>query len=256
MFASLRTMARRVAAVSKSSLHTSFLQSNKFTFRPMSTITLNNLSPIPGSFTRERILGRGRSSGLGKTAGRGQKGQNARSGRRSRVRYEGGQTMLWRRSPKRGFKNINRQPLDPLNVGKLVDYICQGRIDPTKTITLKDLLDANIIGRFKYGIKLLGEGVDKVARLPVPINIEVSHASAAVKEAIEAAGGSCKFVYFSKLGLRHHLKPGCLGHFVPGPSVPPPKKALRYEHQLVGKDGIAKAAQIRLARIVRKIRVR
>lgn len=218
---------------------------------------INSLKPLPGSKTRKVQLGRGRSSGLGKTSGRGQKGQNARSGRRSRIRYEGGQTMLWRRSPKRGFKRgMFRQPLSPLNVGKLISFICQGRIDASKTITLKDIRDSNIIGKFKYGVKLLGDGHELVARLPVPINIEISHASAQAKDAIDAAGGSCKFVHFSRLGLRHHLKPGCLGHFVPEPSVPKPKKALRYEHQLYGKDGLVKASELRLARIVRKVRRR
>ena len=225
--------------------------------REFATLTVSSVRDLPGSRKQFKRLGRGRSSGLGKTAGRGQKGRGARSGLFSKPRFEGGQTMLWRRSPKRGFRNQpNRQPLTPLSIEKVVEWVSQGRIDSSKLITMKELRDSNCVGRFRYGVKLL-HGTDNtiVHRLPVPLHLEVSHCSASVKAAVEANGGSVKFVYYSRLGLRHLLKPGSL-NFVPGPSVPKPKKAARFELQSVGKAGHLEVKALLKSRVHRLIRKR
>lgn len=216
---------------------------------------MNTIKPVAGSKRDAKRVGRGRSSGLGKTSGRGQKGNKARTGLLKLVRYEGGQTMLWRRTPKRGFKNFNRKPLDTINVGTLVKFIADGRIDGRKEITMKDLYDSKITGNFKHGLKLLSLGAELVSRLPVPIRLEVSHASAAAKEAIEKAGGSVRFVYHSPKAIQYLKNPKNM-KWIPGPSVPPPKKALRYELQTCGKDGFAIQMQTRMARISRRIRKR
>lgn len=225
--------------------------------RGMALLALHRLKPTKGSHKKKKRVGRGRSSGLGKTSGRGQKGHGARVGRVSLVRYEGGGTMLWRRTPKRGFrKGIPRELLEPLAIERVVAWVAAGRLDASKPITMKDLRDSNCVGRFRYGVKLLHSyDYTAVHRLPVPLHLEVSHCSESVKAAVEANGGSVKFIYYSRLGLRHLLKPGSLS-FIPRPSVPKPKKALRYELQSVGRSGRALVKRAMAARIKRKIRVK
>lgn len=269
MFASLRTFALRsgvTSAVKSLAAPTSVLpvrvgitqsifSTQSCNFSVFKGIKMNTIKPVPGSKRTAKRVGRGRSSGLGKTSGRGQKGNKARTGLLKLVRYEGGQTMLWRRSPKRGFKNFNRKPLETLNVGTLVKFIAAGRLDGKKVITMKELYESKITGNFKHGIKLLSMGSDLVARLPIPIRLEVTHASASAREAIEKAGGSVKFIYHSPRSIQYLKNPKNM-KWVPAPSVPPPKKALRYELQTAGKDGFAIQMQARMARISRRIRKR
>jgi large subunit ribosomal protein L15 len=221
------------------------------------TMALHNLRPNPGSRIQWRKKGRGRSSGLGKTSGRGQKGYYARSGASGLIWYEGGQSQLWRKTPKYGFKNINRKPLNVINISRVVNYIAMGRIDPTKKIDMKVLSDSGAVtGKIRNGVKLLAKNNKYIERLGMPLNIEVTHSSRFARDAVRRLGGDVKFQWYSKLGLRHLLKPGSLGHFVPGPSVPPPRLTLRYEHQFCGKDDLIKLEELRKARIVRKIKKR
>jgi ribosomal protein L15 len=102
----------------------------------------------------ERV-GRGMGSGVGKTSGRGHKGQ--RRGGGIRLGFEGGQTPLYRRFPKRHVLVKRRFPdkLQPLNVGRLQLWIDNGRLDASKPITLKELHDSRIIGKISSGVKLL-----------------------------------------------------------------------------------------------------
>jgi large subunit ribosomal protein L15 len=247
IFATASSSAARAASVvsTPERSYLSLIQGN---------MTLGNMRDIPGSSRLGKRVGRGRSSGLGKTSGRGQKGQGSRSGLRDLIRYEGGQTMLWRRSPKHGFSNaMFRKELDVVNVRDVVESIAAGRIDASKTITMKALADAGLASSVRHGIKLCGRDASYVSRLPVPINIEVTHSSALARDAIEEFGGSVKFVYHSRLALHALLHPGTRT-FIPGPSVPPPKLALRYSHQICGKRDAEKARELRLARIVRRIR--
>ncbi len=90
---------------------------------------IEELRPNPGARKDRRRLGRGPGSGLGKTGGRGGKGQTARSGSSIRPGFEGGQTPLYRRIPKRGFKNACAIPVEALNLKDSVPYIENGILD-------------------------------------------------------------------------------------------------------------------------------
>ncbi|OQR86884.1 50S ribosomal protein L15 [Achlya hypogyna] len=206
----------------------------RMTLRPMSTsaapmaanfepIRLNNLADNAGAIKRGKRLGRGIGSGKGKTCGRGHKGQKARSGRSGpALGFEGGQTPLHQRVPKRGFNNKWATPMHPLNVDRLQLFIDMGRIDPTQTITIKTLTDCGLLttSRVKHGVKLLANGKE---HLTTPINIEVSQASEGAIAAVEKAGGSIKSVFHNRLGLRALLKPHKFD-VLPQNARPPPKK--------------------------------
>lgn len=174
-------------------------------------LTLNNLSDNPGARRYRRRIGRGIGSSKGKTSGRGHKGQKARAGRGVHPTFEGGQTKLYRRLPKRGFTNVHAEEMVPINVGTLQDYIDMGRLpvpaaDGDRPLTIKDLVDAGITkaSSVKHGVKLLGKGQ---YRLRSPIKIEVSRASDKAIAAIERAGGEITTVHYNRLALRALLKP-------------------------------------------------
>ena len=144
---------------------------------------LSELSPAVGSTHPAKRKGRGHGTGNGKTAGRGHKGQKARSGGGVRVGFEGGQMPLARRIPKRGFHNIFAKPLDTINVSALE------RFEDGATVTVKDIVDAGLVGKCKYGVKILGNG-----ELTKKLNVQVNAYSASAKEKIEAAGGKAEVI--------------------------------------------------------------
>jgi len=113
---------------------------------------LHELSPSPGSRKERKRLGRGPSSGTGKTSGRGHKGQNARSGGGVRLGFEGGQTPLFRRLPKRGFTNINRKDYAIVNLDTL------NLFEDGTEVTPALLLETGIVSKEKAGIKILAKG--------------------------------------------------------------------------------------------------
>lgn len=148
-------------------------------------------------------------------------GQRARSGRNFYTGFEGGQTPLYIRMPKRGATNSLAKPLEALNLGKLESFIHSGKIDNTQPITLKTLHDAGIVGRIKHGVKLLG---GEKASFSTPVNIEVTRASKSAIDAVERAGGSITCVYHNRLALRAHLKPEKFeGRPLPRRARPPPR---------------------------------
>jgi ribosomal protein L15 len=104
---------------------------------------------------QEKRVGRGKGSGYGKNSGRGQKGQRRKGG--VRLGFEGGQTPVYRRVPKMYFLRKSRFPsaLQPLNLGKLQLWLDMGRLDASKTITMKHILDSGIVGKFSTGVKVL-----------------------------------------------------------------------------------------------------
>ncbi|KAG0057154.1 YmL10 [Gryganskiella cystojenkinii] len=169
-------------------------------------IDLSNLSDNPGSKSQRLRVGRGQGSGKGHTAARGHKGQKARSGNGAQPKpgFEGGQTRIIDRLPKRGFKNPEHKDFQPLNLDRLQFWIQSGRIDATQTITMKHLLDSRCIHKIEDGVKLLGDGKED---FKTPINIEVSRASKSAIKAIEACGGKITSVYYNELGLRALTKP-------------------------------------------------
>lgn len=185
-------------------------------------IGLNNLSDNPGAIKTRRRVGRGIGSSKGKTCGRGHKGQKARAGGGVSPLFEGGQTKFYKRIPKRGFTNPNAQPMVPVNVGTLQDYVDMGRLIPSdEPWTMKDLIDAGVTtcSSVKHGMKLLAKGKD---RLKTPINIEISRASEGAIAAIEAVGGEVTTVHYNRLALRALLKPEKFD-IIPKRARPPPR---------------------------------
>jgi large subunit ribosomal protein L15 len=145
---------------------------------------LNELRDNPGARLKFKRLGRGIGSGKGKTSGKGVKGQKAREGV-SLNGFEGGQLPIYRRLPKRGFKNLFRKSYQPLNIGTLVKAIEAGKIDAGQMITEEILIKAGLGNDHLDGVRLLGVGEINQA-----INITVSGASATAKAAVEQAGGT------------------------------------------------------------------
>ena len=146
-------------------------------------MNLHELSPAAGSNAKPYRKGRGAGSGNGKTAGRGHKGQWARSGGGVRVGFEGGQMPLARRLPKRGFHNIFAKRLESVNVSALEKF------EAGSVVTAQDLLDAGVLSKCQYGVKLLGNG-----SLSKKLTVRASAFSASAKEKIVAAGGRWEVV--------------------------------------------------------------
>ncbi|CAN6438990.1 unnamed protein product [Victoria cruziana] len=188
-----------------------------------SLLSLNDLRDNKGSRKQKTRKGRGIGSGKGKTAGRGHKGQKARG--TMKFGFEGGQTPLRRRLPKRGFKNPFSLTFQPVGLGKIAKLINAGRIDSSELITMKTLKDTGAIGKqIKDGVRLMGRGAEHIKW---PIHLEVSRVTVRAKEAVEAAGGSVRKVYYNELGLRALLKPEWFdkkGRLLPRPARPPPKQ--------------------------------
>ena len=144
---------------------------------------INDLSPVAGSTHVDKRKGRGHATGNGKTAGRGHKGQKARSGGGTRIGFEGGQMPLARRIPKRGFNNIFAKPLDGVNVSALEQF------ENGAVVDVQALLDAGILSKCRYGVKLLGNG-----ELTKSLTVKAAAFSETAKQKIEAAGGKAEVV--------------------------------------------------------------
>ena len=144
---------------------------------------LSNLRPADGSKQSDNFRrGRGHGSGNGKTAGKGHKGQKARSGA-PRPGFEGGQMPLYRRIPKRGFKNRNTLEIVSINVSELE------RFEAGATVDVAALVEAGIVKNPRDGVKILGNG-----ELSKKLDVKVNAYSASAKEKIEAAGGSAEVI--------------------------------------------------------------
>jgi len=144
---------------------------------------LNEISDNAGASKNRKRVGRGIGSGKGKTAGRGHKGQKSRSGV-SLLGFEGGQMPLYRRLPKRGFKNPFSKDFSEINLGKLQVAIDTGKIDSKEDINYKVLQQAGIVSKSKDGLKLLSKG-----EIKAKVIIEVSGASETAIMAVEKVGG-------------------------------------------------------------------
>ena len=142
---------------------------------------LGELRPAAEKVARKRV-GRGIGSGTGKTSGKGHRGQKARSGGGVRRGFEGGQTPLYRRLPKRGFTNIHANnytevTLTMLNKSKATD------------VTAESLLEEGIIGKINDGIVVLATG-----KLDKKLNVKAVRFTAKAKETIEALGGKTEVI--------------------------------------------------------------
>jgi len=146
---------------------------------------LNDLSDNTGARKNRIRVGRGIGSGKGKTSGRGVKGQKSRSGVSGIRAYEGGQMPLYMRLPKRGFTKPNRAKFVEINIGRIQAAIDAGKLDAAKKINAANLEEAGVIRRAYEGLRLLGTG-----EIKAKIDIEVVHASAGAKAAVEKAGGT------------------------------------------------------------------
>ena len=144
---------------------------------------LNELAPNPGSRQARKRVGRGTGSGTGKTAGRGHKGQRARAGSATRT-FEGGQMPIYRRLPKRGFKNPFRKVYAPVNLDRLQAAVDGGRLDPARPVDRLALCAAGLISKRLDGVRLLARG-----ELTTALTIEVDSASRTAIAAVEKAGG-------------------------------------------------------------------
>jgi large subunit ribosomal protein L15 len=144
---------------------------------------LHELKPAEGSRKERKRLGRGIGSGQGKTAGKGHKGQNARSGGGVRLGFEGGQTPLFRRLPKRGFTNIHRKEFAIVNLDVL------NRFEEGTEVTPELLIETGVVKNEKAGIKILAKGnVEK------KLTVKAHKFSSTAKEAIEAVGGTTEVI--------------------------------------------------------------
>ncbi|WP_028505015.1 50S ribosomal protein L15 [Ruminococcus sp. FC2018] len=142
---------------------------------------LHELSPMPGSNVESKRKGRGHGSGNGKTAGKGHKGQKARSGGSIRPGFEGGQTALARRIPKRGFNNIFATKYAVINVSDLEMF------NDGITVDAELLKASGLVNKELDGIKVLGNG-----ELTKNLTVKAAKFSAAAKEKIEKAGGKAE----------------------------------------------------------------
>ena len=150
---------------------------------------LHELSPAAGSAKAAWRKGRGTGSGNGKTAGFGHKGQKARSGR-PRAGFEGGQMPLYRRLPKRGFKNYNHKDIVAVSLAKIADIFEDGAV-----IDVQALLDKKVIKNVGDGVKVLsGDKGDAKFELTKKFTIKANGFSAAAKEKIENAGGTAELL--------------------------------------------------------------
>jgi len=144
---------------------------------------LHELSPAQGSAKAAYRKGRGAGSGNGKTAGKGHKGQNARSGGGVRVGFEGGQLPLYRKLPKRGFKNRFAVNYSIVNVEAL------NRFENGAIVDIEALKAAKLVRKELDGVKILGNG-----ELTKKLTVKATVFSATAKEKIEAAGGKIEEV--------------------------------------------------------------
>jgi len=144
---------------------------------------LSNLQPAAGSKHSDNFRrGRGHGSGNGKTAGKGHKGQKARSGA-PRTGFEGGQMPLYRRLPKRGFKNRNAKEIVIVNISALEVF------ENGATVDVEALIAQGIVKNAADGVKILGNG-----ELTKKLNVKVNAYSEAAKEIIEKLGGTAEVI--------------------------------------------------------------
>ena len=144
-------------------------------------MNLTELRPADGSKQSNNFRrGRGHGSGNGKTAGKGHKGQKARSGA-PRIGFEGGQMPLYRRLPKRGFKNRNSKEIIAINLSAL------NKFEEGAEVTIESMMEIGIINNPKDGVKILGNG-----ELTKKLNVKASAFSESAVEKIKALGGNAE----------------------------------------------------------------
>lgn len=145
---------------------------------------LNTLKPAEGATKARKRVGRGPGSGIGKTAGRGENGQNSRSGGGVRIGFEGGQTPLFRRIPKRGFSNARFK-----KVYAIINLDDLNKFEDGAEVTPEILKDMGLVKKQLDGIKVLGNGT-----LEKKLTVKANKFSKTAKEAIEKTGGKAEVI--------------------------------------------------------------
>ncbi|KAK4554366.1 YmL10 [Recurvomyces mirabilis] len=159
---------------------------------------LSDLSDNKGAYNKRIRVGRGPSSGYGKTSGRGHKGQKQHG--KVPAGFNGGQTPDWVVNGTRGEKQHFTTEMSPVNLNKIQYWINNGRLDPSQTITFKELSSSRCIhGVARDGVKLLARGSEE---LTTPINIIVSRASASAIAAVEKAGGTVTTRFYTDFAIK------------------------------------------------------
>lgn len=144
---------------------------------------LHEMSYTEGARRERKRIGRGHGSGHGKTSGKGQKGQNARSGGGVRLGFEGGQTPIMRRLPKRGFTNFNRKVYAIVNVESLNVF------ENDTVVTPELLIETGLVKKELDGIKILGQG-----ELEKKLTVKANKFSGSAVSTIEQAGGKVEVI--------------------------------------------------------------
>ncbi|MCF6158111.1 MAG: 50S ribosomal protein L15 [wastewater metagenome] len=145
-------------------------------------MNLNDVKAIPYPRKHKKRVGRGRGSGMGKTSGKGGKGATARSGNETSIQFEGGQTPLFRRIPKRGFNNPFKKRYTIINLKDLTD------MEKGTIVNVEKLKEVGLVKKVREnGIKILGEG-----ELKNPLTVIANKFSQSAIEKIKAAGGEVK----------------------------------------------------------------
>jgi len=144
---------------------------------------ITDIGAPKGANKKKRALGRGVGSGRGKTSGRGNKGQGSRSGRHFRPGFEGGQMMLFRRLPKRGFRSRSTNPYQIVNVDDL------NRFSKGASVSPDSLFDEGLIKNKEGLVKLLGDGA-----VSKPLNVKVHKATDSAIKKIQDASGTVEIL--------------------------------------------------------------
>ena len=148
---------------------------------------MTNLNTTSRIKIKKIRVGRGIGSGKGKTSGRGMKGQKSRSGVAIKS-FEGGQMPLYRRLPKRGFKNPFQKKIQQINFNHIEQLIKKYKLD-SSALKEKDFFEKKLFKKSKGKLKLLNIG-----KISLPINIEISHASKKAIELVEKLGGKVTLI--------------------------------------------------------------
>ncbi|TPX59215.1 hypothetical protein SpCBS45565_g07807 [Spizellomyces sp. 'palustris'] len=172
--------------------------------RPKEYYHLTNVKDNNGARRKRKILGRG-EGGKGKTSGRGMKGYHARQHKATPLPgFEGGQTGLIKAIPKLGKRGIPKLRFTRLYLDTLQHFVETGKLDASKTITIKELAESKCVGKIKDGVVLLAKGGEFFNS---KVDIEVTRASQVAMKLIEEKGGNVKCVYHGKEVLRSLLRP-------------------------------------------------
>lgn len=196
-------------------------------------IRLNDIHDNTGARKRAVRVGRGRGSGCGKTSGRGQKGQKARNS--VRLGFEGGQTPLHKRLPKRRVYDPFARHLETVPLARIQRWVDTGRLPASGRIGIEDLKKAGVISRVRDGI-LLARGFGPFC---APVELVATECEPDAARAVLSAGGAVTLAWYNKLGLRVLLRPErWTRRKLPLPrwARPPPKFEHRYPQRL--QDGL------------------